>query len=55
MTLSWLFFQGKAGAPGPRGLKGEKVRLGLDVRDTREGGRGEVAQGSEWGRSQAIN
>lgn len=29
-----IVFQGKVGAPGPTGLKGEKVRPGLDVRDT---------------------
>lgn len=29
-----IVFQGKVGAPGPTGLKGEKVRPGLDVMDT---------------------
>lgn len=40
-----IVFQGKVGDPGPTGLKGEKVRPGLDVRDTRaswQGDRGEA-------------
>lgn len=31
----FIVFQGKVGPPGPTGLKGEKVRPGLGVRDTR--------------------
>lgn len=46
-----IVFQGKVGAPGPTGLKGEKVRPGLDVMDTGaswQGGK-EGAPGQEWG------
>lgn len=46
-----IIFQGKVGAPGPTGLKGEKVRSGLRVRHTGaswQGGRERGALGSEY-------